>query len=86
MRYTIPYEVPAETAFAAIIKATGLLRNGVIVEHVRKVGPTVPGWYECVLDVAENEYECDGHIPHCPGPLGGDHIIDHPADATAFEL
>jgi hypothetical protein len=54
--YTIPFEVPADTAYEAIIKATELLRTGVRVERVVRVGPTGPGWYECVLDVSEGEH------------------------------
>lgn len=83
MRYKIPYEVPAETPHAAIIAATDLLRHGVEVEAITRVAPSVPGWYFVDIAVAEDE-PCQGHVPGCPGPAGGDHVIDHPADATAF--
>ena len=55
MRYTINYEVPAETAGQAIIKASELLRTNVIVEKVGIVKPTVPGWYEVPFEVYEPE-------------------------------
>ena len=57
LEYSIPYEVPAETAYAAIIAATALLRTGVEVRKVRSVNPTVPGWYEVVLEVVERYAE-----------------------------
>ena len=57
LRYSIPYEVPAETAYEAIIKATDLLRTGVSVTKVESVMPTVPGWYEVKLAVQEDTPE-----------------------------
>ena len=62
MEYTIPYEVEAETAYAAIIAASELLRTGVEVRSVRSVNPTVPGWYEVVLEVVERYAEQDDPI------------------------
>ena len=61
MDYTIPYEVPATTAYEAIIKASDLLRTGVSVTKVESVEPTVPGWYEVKLAVHESvpEYADD---------------------------
>ena len=55
MRYTIPYEVEAETAGQAIIKASELLRTNVVVEKVGIVKATVPGWYEVPFEVYEPE-------------------------------
>jgi len=61
MNYVLNYEVPAETAYEAIIKATDLLRTGVSVTKVESVEPTVPGWYEVKLAVHESvpEYADD---------------------------
>jgi len=53
MTYTIPYEVPAETRLDAIVKVSALLRTGVTVRNVIRVGPTIPGWYEVVVEVDE---------------------------------
>jgi hypothetical protein len=55
MKYTINYEVPAETRGQAIIKASELLRHGVVVEKIGEVKPTVPGWYEVPFEVYEPE-------------------------------
>jgi hypothetical protein len=54
MNYVLNYEVPAETAYEAIIKASDLLRTGVSVTKVESVEPTVPGWYEVKLAVHES--------------------------------
>ena len=91
MKYTIPYEVDAETPFAAIVKATEMLRTGVYVEHVKRVEASVQGWYYVDLEVSEPEsvlrdaVTCseEGHVPGCAGTAGGaheweDHEESHP--------
>ena len=87
MEYVLHYEVDAETPFAAIVKATELLRTGVSVEHVARVEASVPGWYFVDLEVSEPEsartthmnevVTCseDGHVPGCAGASGGDHEL-----------
>ena len=57
MNYVLNYEVPADTAYEAIIKASDLLRTGVSVTKVESVEPTVPGWYEVKLAVHEDAPE-----------------------------
>ena len=83
MQYTLNYEVDAETPFAAIVKATELLRTGVKVEHVKRVEASVPGWYYVDLAVSEPEsvlrdaVTCseEGHVFGCPGTAGGEHEL-----------
>jgi len=44
--------------------------------------PAVPGVFVSEAEARELWDDCAGHVPGCPGSMGGDHIIDHPADAT----
>lgn len=60
LAYVLNYEVPAETAYAAIVKAGELLRHGVRIERVVRVEPTVPGWWEVVFDVNEGGSAVEG--------------------------
>ncbi len=60
MKYTIPYEVPAETYHEALIRAGELVRTGVTIEAVKRVEPSVPGWYFVDLEVSEPT----GHATH----------------------
>ena len=53
MKYTIPYEVPAETYHEALIRAGELVRTGVTIEAVKRVEPSVPGWYFVDMEVSE---------------------------------
>ncbi len=84
MKYTIPYEVDAETPFAAIVKATELLRTGVSVEHVARVEASVPGWYFVDLEVSEP----DGPTARLRDAISGERADWHkvevdPADIAA---
>ncbi len=87
MKYTIPYEVPAETHLEALIRAGELVRTGVTIEAVKRVEPSVPGWYFVDMEVSEPEsartthmnevvtcFEA-GHVLGCAGASGGDHEL-----------
>jgi hypothetical protein len=60
MKYLIPYEVPAETHLEALIRAGELVRTGVTIEAVKRVEPSVPGWFFVDLEVSEP----DAKVPH----------------------